>query len=416
MFDIVQTTLSAAVPASGTFTVGYPTGRSAGNYAGTNTHKMSALQTVFTCPKDFTVSFGASSITVTYLGSTTLPINTDVTLQFDRLANDDNSPEKVALNKQIFRGGTYVMDLGSPATADADGYCVSQSVSAGANATITGALASGGVGYPDTPRNVVAAWTGAAVLTVTGTDVDGNTVVEKSASGTSHTGSKAFKTVTAVSFSANVTSATVGTGNKVGLPFYLDDAARVVVELMDGSVLPKKAGKVFLPWEIEATELAAGTTEYVVSPVAGWLAQARGIVQTDIVTGGDITFSVAGNAVTGLTLTVANSDVAGTVYADTPTARHTSASAVAAGDKIGIIPAAAFNGGGAVNGVLELDVTAAGQLDGTLVAGVTSTPTGTTGDVRGTYTPAITPDGTHSYQLIVATADPGNRGAAQYAG
>jgi len=81
----------------------------------------------------------------------------------------------------------------------------------------------------------VAAWTGTAVLTVTGTDEFGNTVVESSASGTSMAGKKAFKTVTSVVPSANITSATVGTGDVLGLPAFLPGAGRVLAELEDGA-------------------------------------------------------------------------------------------------------------------------------------------------------------------------------------
>jgi hypothetical protein len=80
-------------------------------------------------------------------------------------------------------------------------------------------LVSGGVATLDVPRNVVAAWTGAAVLTVTGYDVYGARVVESSASGTSFTGLKAFKRIISASFSANVTAATIGTGVALGLPY-----------------------------------------------------------------------------------------------------------------------------------------------------------------------------------------------------
>jgi hypothetical protein len=108
-----------------------------------------------------------------------------------------------------------------PATADTDGVCASQSITT--TGVINGDLASGGIATFDVPRNVVAAWTTSAVITVTGKDQYGVTVVESSGSGTSFTGKKAFKTVTGVSFSTAVTGATVGSGVVLGLPFYLKD-------------------------------------------------------------------------------------------------------------------------------------------------------------------------------------------------
>src|SRR5688500_103923 len=72
--------------------------------------------------------------------------------------------------------------LGIIATADADGGCASQALSTGVDGAINGALAASGVATFATARNVVAAWTGAAVITITGTDEYGETIVESSAS------------------------------------------------------------------------------------------------------------------------------------------------------------------------------------------------------------------------------------------
>ena len=110
---------------------------------------------------------------------------------------------------------TVQVDLGAPVAASANAISLSQSVTGGVAALLNGALG----GTLDVPRNVVAAWTNTAVCTVTGTDVYGRTLVESSASGTSMTGKKAFKTITSVVFSASVTSATVGTGDVLGLPY-----------------------------------------------------------------------------------------------------------------------------------------------------------------------------------------------------
>jgi len=126
------------------------------------------------------------------------------------------------------------VDLGAVEAADADGIAESQAVGAGADFSLDGALEDGGLVTFDTPRNVVAAWTGTAVVTVTGTDEYGETVVESSASGTSLTGKKAFKTVTSVSSSASITGATVGTAKVLGLPFRIDAKNQVIVVSEDG--------------------------------------------------------------------------------------------------------------------------------------------------------------------------------------
>lgn len=421
MFKTAKVQIASAVATNGTFTLPYPDGTNAGSFAGAWGHKMwsSGHQKMYSAPNDFTVSFASTSIiTVTYLGTTSLPAGSYVNLQLDVFGADDADPNRAVIKRENERRvGVHVLDLGSPITADADGIAASQTVTgAGTAFVLNGALVVGGVAVFDVPRNVVGAWTNAAVLTITGTDVDGNAVVEKSASGTSHTGKKAFKTVTSVTTSATVTGATVGSGVVLGLPRFVPDASYIQLELMNGVALPRPPGKVIIPWEIEATELSAGTAENIVSPVAGYIDRVRGVVQEAIVTGGAVTFEINTVAVTGLTITAANSDAAGTRYSDRPTTRHASDSLVAAGDRITVTPAAAFNGGGALNGTIEIDTTAAGQLEGTFVAGVTSAATATTGDTRGTYSPSITPDGTNGYVLIAVMPDPANQGVPQYVG
>lgn len=142
----------------------------------------------------------------------------------------------------------YVYEI-TPATADADGVCASQSITAAG--LINGALASGGVATFDVPRNVVAAWTTTAVMTVTGTDVYGVTMSEASGSGTSMTGKKAFKTITAVAVSTAVTSATVGTGDVLGLPFRCDE---------NGVLAARVAGAIDAGTFVEADTTSPATT------------------------------------------------------------------------------------------------------------------------------------------------------------
>jgi hypothetical protein len=109
------------------------------------------------------------------------------------------------------------VDFGAPAAAAANAISLTQALLA---ATLTGALLNGAVGAAaiPTPRNIVAAWTGAAILTVTGTDQYGRVIRESSASGTSLAGKKAFKTVTLITTNADITGLTVGTGDVLGLP------------------------------------------------------------------------------------------------------------------------------------------------------------------------------------------------------
>jgi hypothetical protein len=109
------------------------------------------------------------------------------------------------------------VDLGVVATASSTAHCLSQSVSSGVAALLNGASA----GTNDVPRNVVLGWTNTAIATVTGLDENGETMVEQSASGVALTGVKAFKSITSITFNANVTSMTGGHGTVLGLPYRL---------------------------------------------------------------------------------------------------------------------------------------------------------------------------------------------------
>jgi hypothetical protein len=122
--------------------------------------------------------------------------------------------------------------------ASAANNIVTSSASTGADnhLVLNGSLVASGVATADVARNIVAAWTTSATITVRGTDYYGQAQTESTAApGTSFTGKKAFKTVTSVTFSVAVTAATVGTGNAIGLPF-LGGVNDIQQALMDGSV------------------------------------------------------------------------------------------------------------------------------------------------------------------------------------
>jgi hypothetical protein len=242
-FDIVEVTAASAVATSGTLTVPYPTGKAAASYPAYG-HKawVDGLQSLLTVGNGFTLTFGASNITFTYTGSTTIPAGSRVNVQLNLAGADDRSiaQQLPSTLDNATLSNLLIVNLGAPIAADANGYVESQNLtSAGVfsvNTTAAAALAAAALdGTADVPRNVVAAWTGTAVLTVTGTDEYGNVVVESSGSGTSLAGKKAFKTVTDISVSANVTSLTVGTGDVLGLPVFLGKTGYVIKELEDGT-------------------------------------------------------------------------------------------------------------------------------------------------------------------------------------
>lgn len=419
--EIVETTLSAAVATAGTFTVGYPAGTTDGHFAGGHKHRMVANQTLFEAPDDFTLSFGDTSITVTYNGSTTLAAGSAVTLELDRPGDGEQTKVKrdddslVTLPKNVTKTELFFVDFGSPLTADADGIAASQSVAAGANFVINGALAEDGEVTFDVARNVVAAWTTTSVLTITGTDDLGNPMVEVSASGTSHTGKKAFKTVTSVSSSASITSATVGSGTVLGLPVFVADTRNILAEIKEGTILSRQSDYFRIPFQLTEAEGDAGGSFYVPTGFAGNVVDAGLVVENTVTTGGTITVEINNTAVDGLGLVIADGATAGTQVTDAATVGHATR-AFTAGQPLEIVVPSAVNAGAPINGYIGVERTA--PVNGTFVAAlaVGTKSTGTTADVRGTIVPPFTPDGTTQYAVLVAVDDVTFGGNDQYTG
>lgn len=232
-FKVIRGTLASSVAPAATVAVSYPPGTSRGSFAQGVDNYMMLNQDKITEPEGMTLSFGSSS--VTNAGTSTWAAGTNFMLQLDE-AGAKNAEQRGGVD--LFDPLCVVLvDLGSPIAGAANNVATSQAITlVGAGATINGALASGGVADLGlTGRNVVAAWTGTAVMTVTGKDIFGNTIVESSASGVAMTGKKAFKTITSVKVSADVTAATVGTGNVLGLPVRLPAAGNIIRELENGA-------------------------------------------------------------------------------------------------------------------------------------------------------------------------------------
>jgi hypothetical protein len=419
---VITTVLASALAAAGTLTLSYPAGTNPGTFARGKRHQVvTGAGDVFKAPKYFTLSYGASSITLTWgASSPTLPVGTTLYIQLDAAGSSAQRTVEAAGPALGNTAGVALklVDWGAPLTADADGVAASQSVSAGASFNMNGALLStiiSGRMIFDVPRNVVAAWTTASVLTITGKDEYGNTMVETSASGTSHTGSKAFKEITSVASSASITSATVGTGNKLGIPVFTQSASAILGEYRNGALFSGSREKVYVQGIQTEALVDAGTSLYLAAPCAGYITKVTAVVEDTITTGGNIIPKLATVAVTGLTVVVANGATAGTVASDTPTDPFGATGLVAAGDAIEISFDSAFNASSNIAIIVEITPVAA--TVGTFVAGDNSNaPSGTTGDVRGTYQPALVPDGTTGWGLLLALPDPDFLGQAHYAG
>lgn len=110
---------------------------------------------------------------------------------------------------------TIVVGGQPPIVATANSIAVSQAVTGGAAALLNGATA----GFLDVARNVVASWTTAATVLVTGTDMYGQPQTEALSTPGGSTGKKAFATITSIVPSVSITALVVTTGAKLGLPF-----------------------------------------------------------------------------------------------------------------------------------------------------------------------------------------------------
>ena len=113
------------------------------------------------------------------------------------------------------------------------------------------------------------------------------------------------------------------------------------------------ARKLYLPFFIGQVDLLAGTAAQLVSPVAGNVTGLTTVVQTAVTTGGPITVDVDGTPVVGLSAVIADGAVVGHIVSDAPTNQDASR-AVAALQRIQVIPDAAFATAGAVSGFVEI--------------------------------------------------------------
>jgi hypothetical protein len=460
MFDNTTFSLASAVADNGTVTVGYPTDRSQGDYDWTpGKHVLFVAGNQYNAPADFTLTFNAnaSDITLTNKSGVAWPAQSACRLQIDRPGAEDKRIDNTAEgNDRVRQIPTQLalISLGSPDADDPNGYCESQDLTDEGvfsdDTTAAAAIAAAAlVGEADVPRNVVATWTGTAVLTVTGTDEFGDTIVESSGSGTTLASKKAFKTVTGISTSADITALTVGTGEVLGLPVKVGKLGQILGEFKDGVPLAK------------FTDNSTGTAGSTIAAGVGVSTVAIPI-QLDTISDADVLttytpgykfkilavdFAVADPATTGSKATTLNLEI-GTTNVTGGTVALTSDNATPLGAVVAGAAVTALNTGSAsatisieassttafVEGTGYLLLTIQNMdtadaiasiidalndrvpLAGTFVAGVGTEATATTGDVRGTYDPADDADGDEGYMLLVALTNPADKGVAQYGG
>jgi hypothetical protein len=244
---VFETVTSAPVVTGGTVVFAYPTGTNAGSFAGGRGHRMNArgLQAIFAVPDSVTLSFGASTITATYNGVTSIPANTLVQLHLEIPGVDRYPPASVQtaspVASRVSYAPTYEVDFGAVAAVTATGVCAAQAVAGAVSLVVNGTLAVSGVATFDVPRTVSAVSANAGdttqSLTLTGTDEFGVVVRETLAlNGTTTVNSKkALKTVTAVASSAATAgNISVGTSKILGVPCFVPQTGQYIRELQDG--------------------------------------------------------------------------------------------------------------------------------------------------------------------------------------
>jgi hypothetical protein len=428
-FSVITGALASAVAAvSGTFTATIPSGKDLGNFFLATGHKLTIGSDVYFYPIDFDVSYSGATITVTNkTAAATWPAGATFRLQLNEQGEramlsvpmqDPNSQThqvnttsqygtnvRAKLIPNLTSAYADLITLGAPATAATNNILASQSLASSGALTVNGVLATNGVATLDQPRaiRIVSGGADTAVITFTGTDVYGRTMVENiTLNGTtSVSGKKAFKTVTAARASAAVANnITAGTTDILGLPIFLPSAANIVAELRGGTKL-STGGVASVPFTVSQVDLLAHTTQEIVSPIAGVVRRLSVTNQLTVVTGGVIAARVGATPVTGLSVTVADASAPGATKT-TAVAPTDGTDAVAAGGRLSITVGASF----ATSGALTGNVTVSGG-DGTIVAGVTTAggATATTGDVRGTYTPSVACNGADVIQLLIILPD-----------
>jgi hypothetical protein len=237
--SVVELVLGSAVATSGTFTVGYPAGKTKGNFISGTNHRLTALQSDHAVGKGFTIALGTSVATITWLGTTTIPSGSRVWVELDETGADYLEAGKLPIKSTPM--AVLSVDLGSPAAADPNGLVTGYTGAAGV-IPLDGALvaADGSVTF-DVARGLVVDSGGADTAVITGVGYDDyeQLMVESiTLNGTTAVlGKKAFKKLVSLTSSASIANgAFIGTSDVLGLPFFLDETAQLLVQYQDGAL------------------------------------------------------------------------------------------------------------------------------------------------------------------------------------
>ncbi|TXH12655.1 MAG: hypothetical protein E6R03_12520 [Hyphomicrobiaceae bacterium] len=449
----VEFVFASAVTTNGTFTVSYPTGYTKGDFSRGVMHRLIALQSTFESPKGITCSFGASSVTVTYKGTTTIPAGSKGIFGFDIAGPDTFRETDWKKQNHIINRPAILrfVNFGSPSTVSTTALISAATgtempataasitytyATQGGSSPIDGANTDGKL-YP--ARNIVTTVTHASsvpTMTVTHTflDVNGNQAVEThttSGGGTSNTitGSKAAAQLISTkianaSTTQTTTGATlnVGFGSKLGFDIPILDSTQIAMEIHDGAMQGVWRGNEILPFALGANEVGTGgVLRRIPAPINGRIVSAYAAVEVanNANNAGTIAISIeqtnsngSGVTVAGCELAFAASATIGTVVSGS-TAEGAATAEVSTGNQICVVATAGFSTNAQFSGSIVMRPTY--TVRGTLaVADITTVPSGTSGDIYGTYTPAFTLDGSKQVGLLVWTPEPNSNGTPQY--
>jgi len=329
------------------------------------------------------------------------------------------------------------VDLGTPIVADPNGIVEAETLGAAGDFTIDGALLVGDKAVMDGPRGVCIVNAGASVAVITfyGTDKYGVPISEALTSNgaTPVYGLKAFKTVTRVATGADTTgNLTVGTSDVLGLPFAIENVADITVideddenvyqvtaktgvapDAITGAVDALTASATEAQTAVDFTDNSSGTAADILEDCNAPVTNVNGSGMT----------TAQEDELDALTVAIANNIASLGRQSDRAVVDLTDHK-VAIDQNVVDVAAQKVVLDAVIDDILSIhtQLTAvvadlAARDTGTIVAADATAATDSTGDVRGTYNPTMTLDGSATLKMTYkpqARTSLGAYGVLQY--
>lgn len=232
----VQGVLGADQPTStGNVAVNYPPGTSRGDFLMGVNNSIVIGQSIYKAPGRCTFTFNAATISINNKSGVTWPKDAPYIVQADMPGGAAGVSDSGAPMPRVIPWHDRYLDLGSPVALSAVGLRAAAAVAAAGSLVLLQTSL-------DVPRNITIASSGvdtARVFTITSKDEYGRTVVETITGVNAATvaGKKAHKSAITVSVDAACAgNISIGWGNVLGLPIFLNSAVFVSKELQDAAV------------------------------------------------------------------------------------------------------------------------------------------------------------------------------------